>query len=151
MKNIVKKVNENRHYMKTIWEVVLFTATQNTAQRGHKEDDDVSNPGNVKKILWSAAKHDTILADRIKNGPKNERYTSHSIQNEVVEVLANLFLAELVESIQKLWFFSIQSDESKDVRKTEQVPLVIRSFAEDEKNIQECFLAFIAMESLDAD
>ena len=37
------------------------------------------------------------------------------------------------------------------MRKTEQVSLVIKVSAEDAKNIQECFLKFIAMESLDAE
>ena len=149
--NYRKKVNENRHYMKTIGEIVLITATQNIAQRGHREGDDVSNPGNVKKILRFAAKHDPVVADRIKSGPKNEKYTSHSIQNEVIETLATMVLDEVVESVQKSRFLSIQADESKDVRKTEQLSLVIRFFAEDVENIQECFLSFIAMESLDAE
>ena len=41
-----KKVNENRHYVKTVGEIILLTATQNIAQRGHRGGDDVSNPGN---------------------------------------------------------------------------------------------------------
>ena len=78
-----KKVNENRHYVKTVGKIILLTATQNIAQRGHREGDDVSNPGNVKKILQFAAKHDPVIANRIQNGPKNEKYTSSSIQNEM--------------------------------------------------------------------
>ena len=47
----IAKVNENRHYMKMIEEVTLITATQNIAQRGHREADDVSNPRNIKEIV----------------------------------------------------------------------------------------------------
>ena len=102
-------------------------------------------------ILRFAGKHNTVVADRIKSGPQNEKYTSHSIQNEVIETLATMVLDEIVESVEKSRFFSIQADESKHVRKTEQLSLVIRFFAEDAENIQDCFISFIAMESLDAE
>ena len=58
-----KKGNENRHYVKTVGEISPITATQNIAQRGHREGDDVSNPGNVKKILQFAAKHEPYIAN----------------------------------------------------------------------------------------
>ena len=61
--------------MKTIGEVDLITATQNIAQRGLRASDDVSNPGNVKEIFRFAAKHDTVLEDRIKSELKNEKYS----------------------------------------------------------------------------
>ena len=87
------------------------------------------------------------MADRIKSGPpNNEKCTSHSIQNEVIETLANMVLDEVVESVQKSLFFLIQADESKDARKREQLSLAIRFFTEDARNIQECFQTFTAME-----
>ena len=116
-----KKVNENRHYVKTVGEIILLTATQNIAQRVHREGDDVSNPGNVQKILQFAAKHDPVIANRIKNGPKNEKYTSSSIQNEMIESLSHMVLDEIVENVQRPRFFTIQADESKAVRKAEQL------------------------------
>ena len=146
-----KKVNENRHFVKTVGEIILLTATQNIAQRGHREGDDVSNPGNVKKILQFAAKHDPVIANRIKNGPKNEKYTSSSIQNEMIETLSHMVLDEIVENVQRARFFTIQADETKDVRRTEQLSVVIRFFAEESKTIQECFLTFIPMEALNAE
>ena len=85
--------------MKTVGEIILITATQNIAQREHREGDDVSNPGNVKKILQFAAKHDPVIANRIKNGPKNEKYTSSSIQNEVIETLSHMVLDEIVRAV----------------------------------------------------
>ena len=44
----IKQVKENRHYVKTIAEVMLLTATQNMAQRGHRENLNIENvnPGN---------------------------------------------------------------------------------------------------------
>ena len=56
-----------------------------------------------------------------------------------------------MDSVQRARFFTIQVDETKDVRKTEQLSVVIRFFAEESKTIQECFLTFIAMEALNAE
>jgi len=128
-----KKVNENRHYLKSVGEIILLTATQNIAQRGHREGDDVSNPGNVKKILQFATKHDPVIANRIKNGPKNEKYNSSSIQNEMIETLSHMVLDEIVENVQRARVFTIQADETKDVRKTEQLSVVIRFLQKSQK------------------
>jgi len=54
-----KQIEENRYYIKTIAEVLLVTATQNIAQRGHTETNmSDSNPGNFLKFLHLVAKHD---------------------------------------------------------------------------------------------
>lgn len=52
--------------MKRIGEVILITAAENVAHRGHRKDDNVSNPENVKNIFRFAAKHYTVIADRVK-------------------------------------------------------------------------------------
>ena len=62
-----------------------------------------------------------------------------------------MVLDEIVENVQRTRFFTIQADETKDVRKTEQLSVVIRFFAEESKTIQECFLTFIPMEALNAE
>lgn len=51
-----KKVKENRHYIKTIADVLRFTATQNIAQRGHIETDESKNQGNFLEMLHILAK-----------------------------------------------------------------------------------------------
>ena len=71
-----KLVRENRHYIKTIDEVILTTATQNIAQRGHREGDDVNNPGDVQKFLKLIAKDDPVVSERLSSGRKHEKYTS---------------------------------------------------------------------------
>jgi len=73
-----KKVHENRH-IKTIREVLLLTATQDVAQRGHREAsiDGSANTGNFLQILQLVARHDEIVMKKIASGPKNAKYTSH--------------------------------------------------------------------------
>lgn len=145
-----KKVCENRHYIKTMGEILLLTVMQNIAQRGHREGDDDLNQGNVRRILSFVAKHDPVIADRVKNGPKNEKYTSAAIQNEMIDTLASMVREEIADNVKSCHYFSVQADEAKDVSKTEQLALVIRYFDESSKVIQECFISFTTMVLMDA-
>ena len=54
----VKQVAENRHYLKTVAEVLRLTAMQDIAQRGHRERIDEPNRGNFLEILQCIADHD---------------------------------------------------------------------------------------------
>lgn len=145
-----KKVRENRHYIKTVGEIILLTATQDIAQRGHREGDDEHNPGNVRKFLRFIAKHDPVIADRVKSGPKNEKYTSSAIQSEMIDTLASMVREEIAESVKACHYFSVQADEAKDVSKTEQLSIVVRFYDEVSHCIQECFISFTPMVLLDA-
>ena len=75
-----KKEEENCTYIKTIADVLLLTATQNIAQRGHRESDDSNNRGNFLTILEEIAKHDPLIEKRM-NACCNAKHTSHQIQN----------------------------------------------------------------------
>ena len=124
--------------------------TQNIAQRGHREGGDKQNPGNVRKFLKFTAKHDPVVADRVKDGPKNEKYTSSAIRNEIIQTLASMAKEEIAESVKSCRYFSIQADEAKDVSKTEQLSSAVRFFDETSCLIQECFISFTHIIMLDA-
>ena len=52
---------KNRHFIKSVAEVLLLTATQNIAQRGHRESEEVDNRGNFLAILELLANHDPVV------------------------------------------------------------------------------------------
>ncbi|KAJ4939828.1 hypothetical protein JOQ06_029264 [Pogonophryne albipinna] len=84
-----KLVQENREYIKTIAEVLLLTATQNIAQRGHNESAGSDNKGNFMTILETIANHDKAVKKRLTS-IHNAKYTSKTIQNEVLGCLADM-------------------------------------------------------------
>lgn len=51
----------------------MIAVTEDIAQRGHREGDDELNPENVRKFLKFTAKYDPVIADRVKDGPKNDK------------------------------------------------------------------------------
>uniref|UniRef100_A0A3B5B968 DUF4371 domain-containing protein n=1 Tax=Stegastes partitus TaxID=144197 RepID=A0A3B5B968_9TELE len=120
----------------TVANVLLCTATQNIAQRGHRESEGSSNKGNFLAILELIAKHDPLVKQKMGHG--NAKYTSHIFQNEIIEVLADMVSAA----------FSILVDETKDLKKQEQISLVLRY---DYKGIgHERFMHFEHADKLDA-
>jgi hypothetical protein len=147
-----KQVAENRHYLKTIAEVLLLTATQNLAQRGHREHDSDAgdNPGNFRKILQLIIRHDPVLLNRfsISDSSVVSRYTSKDIQNEIFATLADMVREQIVEEVKQSEFFSVLVDETKDISKKEQVSFVLRFFAN--KQVHECFMDFKPAQGLDA-
>ncbi|XP_014669630.1 PREDICTED: zinc finger MYM-type protein 1-like [Priapulus caudatus] len=142
-------VKKNRHFIKTLGQVILVTCTQKLAQRGHAEQPGAGNPGNVLKILELVASHDDIIKERLASGPKNAKYTSPEIQNEMILTFAEIIRKEIIQEVKDAGVFSILVDESKDVSKQEQISLVIRYFYDGE--IRESFLEFRAAFQLDAE
>ncbi|KAM4772387.1 LOW QUALITY PROTEIN: zinc finger MYM-type protein 1-like [Rhinophrynus dorsalis] len=151
MKDLTKahtrEVNENRHYIKTIAQVLLLTAKTKIAQREHRYSSDYINHGNVREILYIIAQKDSIVRKKIE-GPRNARYLHPSIQNELLSIMADLVREGIAQSI-KGSPFSIMADETKDLSKTEQLSVVIRFFHE--QMVQERFLKFYRADSLDAE
>nr|XP_054592247.1 zinc finger MYM-type protein 1 [Nothobranchius furzeri] len=142
-----KKIKENQTYIKTIAEVLLLTATQNISQRGHRESEDSGNRGNFLAILEEIAKHDLFLEKRMK-AHANAKYTSKTIQNEMLECLAGMVQEEIVREVKQSEVLSIIADETKDLQKKEQVSLVIRYYYRGV--IHESFIDFMKADSLDA-
>lgn len=123
--NLKTIIKENRHYIKSLGQVILVTCTQKLAQRGHREGEESDNPGNVRQILELVAVHDPIVKKRLEGGPKNAKYTCPEIQNEIISILAEMIRTEIVNEVKEAKFFSIIVDETKDVSKTEQLSLIL--------------------------
>uniref|UniRef100_A0A3B4VHH5 DUF4371 domain-containing protein n=1 Tax=Seriola dumerili TaxID=41447 RepID=A0A3B4VHH5_SERDU len=145
-KEYQKKVEENRQYIKTIADVLLCTATQNIAQRGHRESEYSGNRGNFLAIMELIAKHDPLVKWKMEHS--NAKYTSHSIQNEILEVLTEMVRNDIVEEVKQSQAFSILADETKDLKKEEQISLVLRYYYEG--TVHESFMHFEHADKLDA-
>lgn len=140
-------VKEYRHYIKSVAEVLLLTATQNIAQRGHRESEEDNNQGNFLAILQLLANHDPVVEKKL-NGMHNAKYTSHQVQNEVLDILAEMVRSTIIKEVKDSQVFALLADETKDIAKKEQMSIVLRYYYNGE--IKESFLHFEALEQLDA-
>ena len=146
--NRAEQIKKNRHYIKTVAEVQLLCCKQELSLRGHDESSESLNKGNFKEILALVAKHDPVVADRLIHGPKNAIYTSPKVQNDVINIMANMVIHQICTSVQKARYHSILADETKDASKQEQLSIVI-SYVEC-NSVVERFLTFALATDLDA-
>ena len=78
-KQRAEQVVKNRHYIKTLLQIIKYCAFQEVAMRGHREVD-AKNKGNFLELLSLVSEHDPVVKSRLQDGPKNALYTSHGIQ-----------------------------------------------------------------------
>ena len=125
------EVQHNREYLRVIIECLVFTAQQNIAQRGHREDrqDIVStsdiNRGNFLELLHMRCRDIPWLEDKLKSQLKHhQQWTTWNIQNELLQISADLILERVQNEIGDS-IYSIIMDETSDISKTEQVSLYL--------------------------
>lgn len=121
-----KPIQENRDYIKSVAEVLLLTATQNIALKGHRETVDSGNKGDFLAILEVLGNHNTVVKKKLKTS--NAKYTSHQIQNEMLDTLAEMVRSTLISKVKESQVFALMSDETKDIKRREQIPLVLRYY-----------------------
>ena len=144
-------IQQNRHYLKTIAEVILLCAKQDLALRGHREGPNSDNRGNFLEILNVVAKHDPIVQRKLTQGPRNATYTSGDIQNDMLDTMAEIVRNKITTSIKNAGIYSIMADETRDYSKKEQLSIVVRCVDVESANVYEHFLAFTEATSLNAE
>ncbi|CAF4908916.1 unnamed protein product, partial [Rotaria socialis] len=132
-----KQASENRLYLQEIIRTILLLARQGLALRGHREDEESENKGNLLELLELRS----FDNDLIKSKFKSLQYTHHSIQNELLCLIHDNILSQIVFQIKSAKYFSIMMDESVDIFRHEQVSLVIRH-ADDQFHVYERFIGF---------
>ena len=111
------EIEKNRHLIKTIGEVLLLSAMQDISQRGHWENDENVNDGNFKQIINLIARHDAVVKKKMHQSAQNAKYTSNTIQNEILDTLAYMVRDSIVEDVKDAQYFSLIADETKDISK----------------------------------
>jgi hypothetical protein len=89
-----------------------------------KQDHDLEvldfgpNSGTFWSILALVAKHDQIVARKIRNGPGNAKYTHRTVQNALMSIMAEMVLQEIAAAeVASAQYFSLLADESKNLSK----------------------------------
>ena len=58
-----------------------------------------------------------ILEDRLENWPQNAKYTHHTVQDAILEILSDIILDKITEEIKAAEYFALLVDETKDLPK----------------------------------
>ena len=115
-----KQLEENRLVIESLFKVTMLLGKQGLAFRGHRDDKIVplehnvaesENPGNFIELVYFRAETDTVLAKHLNNAPKNPKYTSKTIQNQMINMVGNKIRSEIINDILSAKFYSIIADE----------------------------------------
>ena len=128
-KAMADRISLNRQKLTSIFKIIVFCGRQNTALRGHRDDAthierDVSeseNHGNFRIDVW-----DTVLAEHLATADQNATYTSKTIQNQMIDILADQVRQKIVGNIEAAKWYTVVADEVTDVLNKEQLSLVLR-------------------------
>ena len=146
-----KQIESNRHYIKTVAEVILKCCQQDMALRGHRECNTSHNRGNFLEWMELVANHDDIIKKKLQSGPHHALYTSPEIQNNILAIMADLVRNKITSPIKESQMFSLLVDETKDISKVEQMAIVLRYVDKDTATIHERFLTYHPAHDLTAE
>ena len=96
----------------------MLCAKQQIALRGHRDDridfsePATSNEGNFLALIRLLAKHDDHLKEHLVNSPKNARYVSKTVQDEIIHIAANLIRDYFRQCLELCPHFTVIADET---------------------------------------
>jgi hypothetical protein len=136
--------------------LIITLSKCNVAFRGHREQDgDEGSHGNFLQFIHLIARYDPVLENLLSKPKGSTKYLSGSIQNEIIEILANRLKQEIVDEMAESPFVSVIMNTTMDISKTDQLSKVFRYVAIDKNDdgipvalkIKESFVGFSKVES----
>ena len=119
-------IKRNRLRLRVTVDSLRWLAFQACPFRGHDESLDSKNQGNFLEMVKLIASYDEeIGAVVLGNAPGNAKYTSPTIQKELLGIIASKVQSEIRKEIGDAKF-CLLVDESRDESKREQMAVVIR-------------------------
>jgi hypothetical protein len=122
-------------------DVTVTLAKQELAFRGRDESNNSFNTGNFKEIFNLLIKRDSEIQAHIKKIGGVFTGLSKTIQNDLIECVADFVRIKIREEITSAMFFAIQADDTTDILEKSQCALSIR-FVNKLSQIKERFLGF---------
>ena len=143
--NYAKELIENREVLKKIIACVKFLARQGLPLRGDGDEKDV----NFLQFLKFQEEQDDVIHSWLQK-KTNKYYTSHEIQNEILNIMVISVLRNISDVLQRSPFLTIMIDETTDIiSNKEQVVVVFRRVDEDFE-VHEEFIGLYEVMSIDA-
>ena len=111
-------IQSNKTVLPLIVDAVMLCAKQQIALRGHRDynidfaEAPAQNEGNFIAILRLLAESNPELKRHLISGPANARYTSKTVQNEIISVMADLIRDYFRQCLEETPHFALIADET---------------------------------------
>lgn len=143
--------DKNIHILKSVTKAIILCGKQAIPLRGHKDDSTStdSNKGNFLAVLNLMAEGDSVLKEHLDYGKKNAKYTSKTVQNELIVIIGNYIRSQIAKSLSEAdAVFSIIADEVTDRYANQEIMSLCLRFIEEDPHpeIKEIFYDFIHLQ-----
>ena len=134
-KSLAERISTNRQKLSSIMKTILFCGRQNIALHGHRDSaldikrdvDDSQNHGNFVALLnFRIDVGDSVLEQHLSTAARNATYTSNTIQNQIISILADQVIQSIISRVKAAKWFSVIADEVTDVSNKEQLSIALR-------------------------
>ncbi|XP_076235735.1 zinc finger MYM-type protein 1-like [Calliopsis andreniformis] len=136
-----EEVGQNRDYLVKLTDIILCLVRQGLPLRGHCEDPTSKNRDNFLEISELFAKYNEHFSKHLE---QHTNYYSPKIQNEIIDIIAQLILQEIIKEVKGCEFFSLIHlffvDEAR-CYKEEQLSVTIRYVKN--LDVEKRFIGFI--------
>ncbi|KAL7395107.1 hypothetical protein ABVT39_010232 [Epinephelus coioides] len=122
------QLQRNRYYLSAIIDVVEFLAVNQLPFRGNHDaysDMNEDGCGLFLSLFEFALRKDAELAKIAKTIPRNATYTSHDIQNNLIDVMSALVREHIVKEVGES-FYTLKADGTRDPTGRENISIVLR-------------------------
>lgn len=153
---IQKQIEENKLVIESLLKITMHLGKQGFAFRGHRDDNlewieqetehSDQNFGNFIEEVEFRAETDSVLHKHLEHGPKNAKYTSKTIQNELIKAVGNHVRSEIFHEIEEAKFYSVIADEVTDCANKEQLSISFRYVFNG--TVKEVFVGFVEVERI---
>lgn len=148
---------KNVKILETITDAILLVGKQCLPLRGHRDDNidfesiPIKNEGNFIALLRLIASKDSILSEHLRTCGRNQRYTSKTIQNEIIDSIKEVLMKQILKQFSEFpqTPFAVIADEVTDKTANREVLTVCIRFVDEVSSspqIKEAFLDFVHLE-----
>lgn len=137
-----KTMETNRRYLMKIVENLQYFCRQGQPVQGATDQE-----SNFYQLLKLRGRDDPALVKWMEK-ESGDKYTSHDIQNEIIEIMAHQLQRNLVKDIGSK-FFSIIADEYTDISNKEQLSICLR-WVDENFDAHEDFFGFYNVPNIES-
>ncbi|KAI8035984.1 hypothetical protein M5D96_011230 [Drosophila gunungcola] len=150
----MQQLAKNRKNIVPVIEAIIVLGRQELALRGHRDSGKIviqndftgPNEGNFRALLKYRAKGDSLLLSHLEGPGKRDKYTSPTVQNEIIDACYEILTRKLITAIKVAKVYSVLMDETQDVATIEQDTNCIRYVSKKDDGqhiVHEDFVKFI--------
>ena len=127
-----RMISSNISYWKDllfrIFTFIRYLARQNIAFRGNKDTLFVPDNGNFLQLVETVATMDPVIMQHLRKEHNSNKphFLSHSIQNEIIGLIAKATESVIIEKLHKTRYFSLFLDTTPDASKQDQMSICAR-------------------------